>query len=234
MENRAIAANEQSAALILEQIKQMLISSDLRPGDQVPAEKDLAERLRASRSGVREALAALTLTGVLEARKEGLFVRRAPANDVVEPLRLVFSMAREQVQAVVEARMALEVQTAELAARRRDKSNLAALERIVGAMRDDLDLRQRDEQLDLDFHLEVAKATQNPLLNRMMKAVLEAIHSTLHTTRAMWLSGCSGTPRQLYEEHEAIFIAIRAGEEASARDLMHRHLALVETQIVKQ
>ncbi|MDR1069436.1 MAG: FadR family transcriptional regulator [Gracilibacteraceae bacterium] len=223
------SGSEQSIELILEYIKQLLINSDLRPGDRMPEEKKLAEQLRVSRSGVREAIAALNLTGVLEARKEGLFVRQAQSEGVVEPLRLVFSMAHEQVQAVIEARLAIEIQAAGLAARRREKCNVLALEMIINSMRDDLTDRQRSEQLDLEFHMEITKATQNRLLNRMISSVQAAIYKTLRLTRSLWLAGTAGTEQDLYEQHQAIFAAVRDGDAQSARDLMHRHLAVVET-----
>ncbi|MDR0433737.1 MAG: FCD domain-containing protein [Gracilibacteraceae bacterium] len=221
--------NDQSIELILEHIKQLLINSDLRPGDKMPEEKDLAAQLRVSCSGVREAIAALNLTGVLEARKEGLFVRRIPANEMAEPLRLVFSMAQEQIQAVVEARLALEVPAAELAARRREKRNLMALEMIVDAMRDDLSAQRKSEQLDLEFHMEIAKATQNHLIECMMLSARKTIHQALRLTRSIWITASDGTARQLYEHHRAIFTAVRAGDGLGARDLMQRHLSVVES-----
>ncbi|MDR1320821.1 MAG: FCD domain-containing protein [Gracilibacteraceae bacterium] len=229
MQTAAAGGSEQSIELILEYIKQLLINSDLRPGDRMPEEKELAAQLRVPRSGVHEAIAALNLTGVLEARKEGLFVRQTPAEGVVEPLRLVFSMAHEQVQAVLEARLAIEVHAAELAALRREKRNVLALEAVVNSMRDDLSDRQRSEQLDLEFHTEITKAAQNRLLNCMIDSVQTAIYKTLRLTRSLWMAGSTGTERHLYEQHQAIFAAVRDGDAQSARDLMRRHLTVVKT-----
>ncbi|MDR1961301.1 MAG: FCD domain-containing protein, partial [Gracilibacteraceae bacterium] len=93
--------------------------------------------------------------------------------------------------------------------------------------RDDVPEDRISGDLDLRFHLELAKATQNPLLDRMMNTVQETIHSTLHLTRALWMTASAGTVCQLFEQHEAIFIAVRDSDHMAARRIMYDHLSVI-------
>jgi GntR family transcriptional repressor for pyruvate dehydrogenase complex len=140
-------------------------------------------------------------------------------------------MAHDQVLPILEVRMALEVQSAGLAAARRAPENLAELTRIIAAMEADLPEGLHSEPLDLAFHLELAKATQNQLLDRLMNTVQDTISSTLHTTRALWLSASAGTVSQLFEQHRAIYEAVKTGDQLASRELMYDHLAKVEKRL---
>lgn len=226
--------NKRTTEIILEQVKNLIIDGQLVPGDRFLTESELTERFQVSRTSVREALAALSLTGILEIRQgEGIFVKSASPNSVIEPLSFILLLEKDQLQNILEVRKALEVEAAGLAAERRDGEDLDNLQVIVEKMKTDLPEAKDSEQLDLDFHLALARASKNPLLNRLMNTVQETMGQTLQVTRALWLAATAGTTLRLFEEHRDIYYAIQSRDSEKARNLMYQHLRKVELELEK-
>lgn len=226
--------SKRTTEIILEQIKNLIIGGQLVPGDRFLTENELTERFQVSRTSVREALAALSLTGILEIRQgEGIFVKSASPNSVIEPLTFILLMEKNQVQNILEVRKALEVEAAGLAAARRDEYDLEHLKQLVEQMKADLPESKGSEKLDLEFHLTLAQASKNPLLNRMMNTVQEIMGQTLRLTRALWMAATAGTSQRLFEEHRDIYQAIQTQDPEKARKLTYEHLRKVEQELVK-
>jgi DNA-binding FadR family transcriptional regulator len=134
---------------IVRQIKGMIGEGRLKSGDQLPPERDLAEKFIVSRTSVREALRALESVGLIEIRPgEGTFVREVSVDALVEPLALVLVSQREMIGELFEARRLLEPAIAGLAARRaRDEARRgAALIRELHTYGPHLPLHTRDDQ----------------------------------------------------------------------------------------
>ncbi|HHV65969.1 MAG TPA: FadR family transcriptional regulator [Peptococcaceae bacterium] len=224
--------SRRTTEIILEQIKTFIIQGHLNPGDKLPTEMELADKFQVSRTSVREALSALSLTGILEIRQgEGIFVKKSPSNAVIEPLSFIFLLEKNQLQNILEVRKALEIEAADLAAQRRDQEDLEAMLSLIEKMEKDLPEAKNSENIDLSFHLSIAKASKNPLLDRLMNTVQEIISQTLHVTRALWLH--SGSTERLFEEHKEIYLAIAAEDNAKARQLMYEHLVKIEKELKK-
>lgn len=222
--------NRRTTEIILEQIKNFMVQGHLNPGEKLPTEMELADKFEVSRTSVREALAALSLTGILEIRQgEGIFVRKSPSNAIIEPLSFILLLEKDQLQNILEVRKALEIEAADLAAQRRDKEDLDAIRTLIEEMENDLPEAVNSENTDLAFHLALAKASKNPLLDRLMNTVQEIISQTLHVTRALWLN--SGSTERLFEEHKEIYLAIAAKDNVTARQLMYDHLVKVEKEL---
>ncbi len=228
--------NRRTTEVILEQIKSFMLQGQLSPGDKLPTEMELAERFQVSRTSVREALSALSLTGVLEIRQgEGIFVKRSPSNAIIEPLSFILLLEKDQLQSILEVRKALEIEAADLAAQRRDDIDLAEMKALIEHMEKDLPDAVGSEKYDLLFHLALAKASKNLLLDRLMNTVQDIIGQTLHVTRALWMrSSNAGTTRQLFEEHRELYLAICEQDNAKSRKLMYEHLIRVETELRKE
>jgi DNA-binding FadR family transcriptional regulator len=222
--------NRRTTEIILEQIKEFMIRGHLNPGDKLPTEMELAEKFEVSRTSVREALSALSLTGVLEIRQgEGIYVKKSPSNAIIEPLSFIFLLEKDQLQNILEVRKALEIEAADLAAQRRDEEDLNSMRTLMEEMEKDLPEAKNSENTDLAFHLALAKASKNPLLDRLMNTVQETISQTLHVTRALWLH--SGSTERLFEEHKEIYLAIAAKDNITARQFMYEHLIKVEKEL---
>lgn len=222
--------NRRTTEIILEQIKNFMKQGQLKQGDKLPTEMELAERFEVSRTSVREALSALSLTGILEIRQgEGIYVKRSSSNAVIEPLSFILLLEKDQLQSILEVRKALEIEAADLAAQRRENEDLETMRALVEEMENDLPEAINSEKTDLAFHLALAKASKNPLLDRLMNTVQEIISDTLHVTRALWLN--SGSTQRLFEEHREIYLAIAARDNETARQLMYEHLVKVEREL---
>lgn len=217
---------------IVDQIKSLIVSGNLSPGDKLLSERELSEKLQVSRTCVREALCALDVAGLIEVRPgEGAFVRQSNANDIIESLAFAFLLEKDKIRDLMEVRKGLEVESAGLAAERASEENIKKMEAALAQMEDDLRTGSTGEKADLMFHNSIAEATCNPLLIRMMTTIYDTMNQTLQFTRKLWISSTSGTPSRLYEEHREIFEAIKAGNSQKARKIMADHLHKVVAEM---
>jgi GntR family transcriptional repressor for pyruvate dehydrogenase complex len=214
----------------VEQIADRITLGELKLGDQLPSERDLALQMQISRPTVREALRVLADSGVVEIKpgaRGGAFVR----SDVVprDVLRHRSDMRVSEVRGVIEARRLLEPQVAQLAARNARDSDYEVMQRTIERMvelsRDGavLDHEDRFLALDFQFHLAIAQATGNSTIVGLMRSLLRrlelardmAVHEPLV---ADWT----------IEIHMRTVRAIRGGDEEEIRAVMDAHLGRME------
>jgi GntR family transcriptional repressor for pyruvate dehydrogenase complex len=213
-----------------EQIADGVRTGQLRVGDRLPGERALAAQMEISRPTLREAIKVLATAGVLEVRRgadAGMFV----STDVV-PADLVrerSNLRLGEVAAVLEARRILEPGVARLAAERAGETDLAALERSIEAMRRIVRAgygpgdEDRFLQLDVQFHLALARATGNPTIERQMRMLFRE----LEIARDMAMHEPL-VPEWTIAVHEETLRAIADGDEATIADVMDRHLGRME------
>ncbi|HEX3590384.1 MAG TPA: FCD domain-containing protein [Pseudonocardiaceae bacterium] len=191
----------------------------LAPGQQLPGERDLASRLGVSRTSVRQALVALEVQGVVGRRHGGgTFLVSRDRDDTVAALR----KRRQRLPDVLEAREALEVKIAELAAARRTDADLAAITRALDRMADDIDAGGYGVEGDAQFHAAVAKAAHNALLVDIMSHLSELITETRIESLTQ-----PGRPNRSLAGHRRIADAITAGDGRKAASAMRAHVRLV-------
>jgi GntR family transcriptional repressor for pyruvate dehydrogenase complex len=209
---------------LYEQIAQQLLAhirtSGLRPGDRLPPERDLASRLGVSRASIAQALVALEILGVISVRhgSGAVVVSLVSDHQVVEALRA----HANRLPDVIEARSALEVKLAALAAGRRTPSDLAAIDRALALMAADIEAGGRGIEGDEAFHAAVTQAGHSALLARLMHEISDLIVET----RVESL-GQPGRPAQSLAGHRAIAEAIREGDATAAAAAMEEHIGLV-------
>ncbi len=218
---------------IVDQITRMVQEGTLRPGDRLPPERQLAEEFGVSRSAVREALSALRMLGLVEARVgEGTFVTQPPDERFISPLALVLTI--EQSEAVgrelLELRAALEAESAALAAVRREAEDLAAMEEALGDMERDLQEGRLGAEADWRFHDAVASASGNSLLLQTMRSLSDTMKEALGLYREQLLR-IPGMGRTLLQDHLAILEAIRNQDAAAARERMLKHITRVQEHL---
>lgn len=219
---------------IVEQIKAMITEGNLKPGDRLPSEREMSDRLKVSRASVREALSALHLMGLVEIKSgEGTFIKQTSIDSIIEPLALVLLMERDTVIEILEVRKGLEVEAAGLAALRRDEEDLAKMREALDEMKRDVDQSEIGEKADWKFHYTVAQASQNILLTRLMNTVSDTIENTMHTSRQK-LYSTEKMPQILLDAHEGIYEAIRNGDSMEARKRMFEHLLMVENNMISE
>ncbi len=165
---------------IADQIRGLVASGRLRPGDRLPPERELAALFNVSRNTLREALRALELAGMIEARKGasgGAFVRPGNASVVVGGLRDLFHLGAITPEHLTEARTWLSGLVVRVVCERATADDLAALDANVEAATQadadgDFDRRQH---LHREFHLILARATRNPIIAITMEGVMEVM-----------------------------------------------------------
>jgi GntR family transcriptional regulator, transcriptional repressor for pyruvate dehydrogenase complex len=219
---------------IADQIKRQIESGRFRPGDKLPSTKELSDMLQVGRSTVREALSALKAMGLVESRQgEGSFVRSIDPDQVELPSMNAILLSREAVVELIEARKALEIANAGLAAERRTEEQLSELERILLDMESHVGDMEGGESADIEFHLSLAKATGNTIMIRLIDSISSPIAEAIRETRRLQLYANKKQAKQLLKEHTDIVAAIRSGDRMEAQEAMRQHLMHVEDVLLK-
>jgi GntR family transcriptional repressor for pyruvate dehydrogenase complex len=194
----------------------------LKPGDRLLSERDLAQRLGVSRTSVRQALTALRVAGLVEIRHgDGVYLLEPP-DRVVPTLARELLESHAQLPAVMEVRVALESQTARLAARRRTAAELEELRAVLEAMAAAIAHGEDGADADEDFHGAIARASRNPLLADLMRQLAEPIDETRRASLSR-----PGRPAESLAAHREILAAIERQDEDAAAAAMLGHLRVV-------
>jgi len=192
-------------------------------GEAIPSERTLMEEFGVSRISVRETLSMLRALGVLEtSHGRSSIVRRMDSEIIGRLFPLILSLEGEQsYEQIFEVRLALESQTAYLAAVRRTEEDVARLDELLSTLRIEVeeDLEQSIET-DLAFHVQIARATGNPLF----PVLLETLSGFVTYVQLM---SCRNDPEKRHRAlgyHESIAEAIRVSDPDRARTEMEAHL----------
>lgn len=210
---------------IVEQIQQSVLSGALKPGDQLPPERELAERFGVSRTAVREAIKTLREKGLVEAYAgRGTFITDVSSQPVRDSLARIAKIAQGEdgFAHLVEVREILEPEIAARAAARAEERDLTALRDAVAAMDAAIDDPVAFIEGDLDFHLALAEAARNPLILTLIDSIVGLLRE--QRTRIFFVSG---GPDRGQGHHRRILEAIERRDVAAARDAMRAHLEQV-------
>jgi len=209
-----------AAKLVVAYIRQLIESGELRAGDRLPAERELAQLVGVSRPTVRAGLQSLATVGVVDSRRgAGTFVAEGPPLFGVNPLALFSALHGIPEGELFETRRVIEIDLAGLAAERARGDELAAISEEVMEMFASIDDVHRFLIHDIRFHRAVAAAARNPLLAAIMEMVADLFYDQRKQTVDRW----RGAP-QAAEQHRLIYQAIRAGDVGRARQEMDAHL----------
>jgi GntR family transcriptional regulator, transcriptional repressor for pyruvate dehydrogenase complex len=209
---------------IVQQIEESIVKGDLKAGDQLPAERDLAQRFGVSRTAVREAVKTLREKGLVEAYSgRGTFITDGTTQAVRQSLDLMVKIGQPEGSThLAEVRAILEPEIAALAAVRIQEPELATMREAVAAM----DRAGRDPETyieaDLDFHLALAEGAANPLI----LSLLDSIVGLLREQR-LRIFQVPGGPERGQVHHKRILEAVERRDEQKARLTMRAHLSQV-------
>lgn len=213
---------------IVEQLKEMISNGELKPGQRLPSERDMAESLGVSRASVREALTALEAIGILDIRPgEGTFVRETSVSTTFAPLAMVLEMEQNPGGQLMEVRRVLETEMAALAAQRATEEDIKNIETSLNRMKTAKTISQAVEA-DLRFHFSIAEATHNTILLRIMNTVADLMHNAFRVQREE-LFADKGT--EIIGEHEAIYNAIRGRNLETSKSKMLQHIDNIQAGI---
>ena len=209
---------------IVQQIEESILKGALKPGDQLPSERELANQFEVSRTAVREAVKALHEKGLVEAHPgRGTFVTKGTSHPIRQTLDWVLRTTQPEGTAhVMEVREILEPEIAALAASRADEETVTSLREAVAVM----DNAKRDPdafiEADLDFHLALAEAAGNPLILSLIDSIVAVLRE-----QRMRIFQVQGGPERGQYHHKKILEAVEHRDPQEAREAMRGHLRQV-------
>ena len=214
--------SDKVADLLLETI----VAEGLEPGARLPSERELGEQFGVSRTVVREAVRALAAKGLIDVRTgSGLRVAAVDASAVSESIGLYLRGGSLEYPKVHEVRKLLEIEIAGLAAERADAEHVRSMRRICKRMEKEVASGNVEaaSRLDLEFHRELARSTDNDLY----LLLLDSIGESLLAVRRDNLNKTSAADDAL-RSHREILEGVEAHDRERAREAMNRHLDNVE------
>ncbi|BEQ13596.1 FadR/GntR family transcriptional regulator [Desulfoferula mesophila] len=212
---------------VREQITNLILAGELKVGDRLPTESELARQLGVSKVPVREAMISLQQMGLLTSRRGaggGVFVCEPSPEPVGEALTLMLRLGKASIADLTQARLVIEPQVAALAARLASEEDLRRLGDTITTYQQVVEEDRPRSISDLDFHLVLADACGNTVLNLISRALVPLLYTNVrrhHLPPELRTLGIDG--------HVEIFEAVRRHDPDSAQETMARHVAQMAT-----
>ena len=232
---KKVSAEKLSQA-VTHQIEELILRGILRPGERLPAERELSERLGVSRPSLREAIAELQDKGLLTSKAgAGIYVADVLGNAFSPALVRLFSSHDEAVFDYVSFRRDMEGLAAERAAKFGSDTDLKVIQTIFDKM--EIAHKRRDPsdeaRLDADFHLSIIEASHNVIMLHMMRSMYQLLREGVFYNRQVMFK--QRTSREvLIDQHRAINTALQARDPEGARGAVEAHLTYVERALTDQ
>ena len=209
---------------IVQQIEESVLNGSLKPGDQLPAERELAQRLGVSRTAVREAVKALREKGLVEAYSgRGTFVTDGTSQAARQSFDLMVKVGQQEgAPHLAELRLILEPGISALAAVRAKEDDLIALREAVAVMDRAQDDPEAYIEADLDFHLALAEIVANPLILSLIDSIVGLLRE-----QRIKIFNVEGGPQRGQIHHKRILDAMERRDAEMARTAMRAHLEQV-------
>lgn len=215
---------------IVNQIKHAIEIGDLKPGDKLPGEIELARQFNASRSSLREALSALEIIGLIEGRRgNGNYIKQTVHSDAFNEILNSLSSQVGPFE-ILEARKAIEPSIVRLAAEKRIDTYIEKMESLLQKMPQALQ-ENRWSEVNTEFHLLVAKAADNPVLYSTMEYIVETMRSFVmwrHIESKALATDLSAEEYIYYQDHVKLVKAIKNGDADEAVRIMLHHIEVTE------
>lgn len=222
-------ATQRASEAIYEQIKALILSGELRPGDRLPSERAMMETMRRSRPTIREALRMLEHAGLIQSLHGagGAVVREPGTVEAEESLMVMLRTSRATVAELSEYRRGAETAMVRLAAARRSEADIAALDKLLRDAEGHLAERQLDRFLDHDaaFHSALGAAAGNAVASMMAQILSRlSLPKTLDTLRAAAEPERFAMCSRILSMHREILAAVCAGDADAAERAMDKHI----------
>jgi GntR family transcriptional repressor for pyruvate dehydrogenase complex len=196
-----------------------LVRGDYKPGQRLPSERALAETLGVGRSVIREALKSLTLLGLIQVRPgDGTYLQDRGSDFLPASFEWGLLLGDRQIEGVIEARRELEVVLAGLAAERRTDTHVDELRHLLAGMKSAVD-RTAFVEADVAFHLKIAEAARNPILQQMLSSTQSLLRAWV-----LRVVESQGDTEPSYREHTPVFAAIKEKDPEAAKAAIRTHL----------
>ena len=214
---------------VTEQVVAQLLSGALKPGDKLPPEPEMCEKLGVGRTSLREGLRPLVLLGLIRVRPgEGTTVSENPSEFFAKPLSWGLLLGARNVWQLIEAREMLELGTVVLAANRGSDEEVVKLGALVERMEEYADDPQGRLEFDLAFHMQLATMSRNAVLGRLMLSMISLLRPWIEKVATF-------APEQSHNTlplHRRVFEAIQRRDPVAAQAAMGEHISIWQSQVM--
>lgn len=216
--------------IVIDQIKKSIERGELKSGDKLPSERELAEALGVSRAAVREAMSVMEAIRLVKVFPGvGIYLEDDPHKELIASMDEMVRIGNNGLIQLLEVRQAIESQAAYLAALRRKEADLQALDEAYERLRLSVDRNDVAAEEDYRFHLAVVEAAYNPMLLESVKFFSEKCLAGLYRSRSESIR-IPGKSKMVLEEHWQIYRAIADKEPHRAQKVMWEHLQNVKSR----
>ncbi len=221
---------ESVAEMVARRILALVQQGALKPGDQLPAERDLAQSLNVSRPSVREAIRALSILGVLKVRQGGgAYISELDAEALLGPIQFYLALQDMNVRDLYEARMLIESDVARRAAERMSDEDVAELSRMLDAQKDTLSDPDAFRESDYRFHEKIWTGCGNAFLKRIGESL-----NVIGLEFRKRASESVGILEQSYQDHRDLVAALARHDVEAAAEAAARHMRNVYQSTIAQ
>ncbi len=228
--------SEKLSNAVIRQIELLIMRGILRPGERLPPEREMAERMGVSRPSLREAISTLQVGGLLTAKAgSGIYVAEVLGSAFSPALVRLFSSHEEAVFDYLSFRRDMEGLAAERAARLGSESDLKVIQTLFDKMKAAHYRNASGEEahLDAQFHMAIIEASHNVVMLHMMRSMFDLLRQGVFYNRQIMFQQ-SMTRDALLAQHGEINAAIQSRDPQGARRAVERHLSFVETCMADQ
>ncbi len=224
---------EKLSQSVVRQIELLILRGILRPGERLPAERELSDRFGVSRPSLREAIAQLQDAGLLTAKaNSGIFVADVWGSSLSPPLTKLFASHDAAVFDYLDFRRDMEGLAAERATRLASDTDLAVVDQVFQRMEEAHKKRDPSDEaaIDAEFHLSIVEASHNVVMLHMMRSMYSLLREGVFYNRQVMFRQRT-TRAALLEQHRSINAALQARDGKAARKAVETHMDFVRTAL---
>lgn len=215
---------------VVQQIQRLIRDGLLKPGDKLPPERELVEMFQVSRSSLRDAIRALELMGLVEARQgEGTVVRKPSSDSLINPIAAMLLQERELVSELLEFRAMIEPALARRAATYVSAEDLKHLKNILRRQKEKVDRRELAIEEDSEFHYAIAKIAKNSVVLKVLDTFMDLLRESREKSLQV-----EGRLQRSLAGHRQILQAIERHDPSAAETAMRRHIEEIEGLVLNK
>jgi GntR family transcriptional repressor for pyruvate dehydrogenase complex len=198
----------------MDRIRDAVLTKDVRPGDDLPSETELAGTLGIGKSSVHEAVKMLQAMGIIEVRRgQGTVIRRHPSPDYISPLVFQLIMEAGYPDDLIELRLMFEPAYSVMAMERATAEDHERIRRAMERLERSVQSGTPAAEKDIAFHLAILKATKNPLVIRIGETIFQLFKPSISVSM-------QHIARRAVQDHRRIFEAFCSGDATRLREAM--------------
>lgn len=222
-----MAREEKAYARVIEKVKKMILSGELKPGEKLPPEREFAEKLEVSRNSVREAIRIMDMMGIVSSQQgSGNYVTCEFQKSITETMAMMFAMDQVNDKQISQVRYSLEVLAFTLALNRVREEDLAKMEECVEKLDKNGDSKN-NATLDKIIHYTLARASGNQLLIDILEACSGVFDILIEDMRYGILKN-ENRKTELNECHRHLVDALREGDREKGLQALKWHFEMID------